>query len=52
MHAITHYTRGLLAMVGLALAAGVALAEAPEEFYRGRQITMLVGSGAGGGYDI
>src|SRR5262249_36783578 len=28
-----------------------ALAQTVEEFYRGRSITMLVGGGAGGGYD-
>jgi len=28
-----------------------ALAQTAEEFYRGKSITMLVGSGAGGGYD-
>jgi tripartite-type tricarboxylate transporter receptor subunit TctC len=36
-----------------ALAAGRASAqEAVGQFYRGRQITVLVGSSAGGGYDI
>ena len=28
-----------------------APAQTVEEFYRGKSITMLVGSGAGGGYD-
>jgi tripartite-type tricarboxylate transporter receptor subunit TctC len=28
-----------------------AWAQAPEAFYKGRQITFLVGAGAGGGYD-
>jgi tripartite-type tricarboxylate transporter receptor subunit TctC len=36
-----------------ALAAGEASAqEAVAEFYKGRQITVIVGSSAGGGYDI
>ncbi len=41
-----------LAALGLLLATGVARAQSADEFYKGRQITMLVGSGAGGGYDI
>ena len=42
------------AVAALVLAASScgAAAQTPEEFYRGRQITMLVGSGSGGGYDI
>src|SRR5436189_5100518 len=44
-----------LACVGIiaALAAGPACAqEAVAQFYKGKQITVLVGSSAGGGYDI
>src|SRR6266516_6592311 len=44
-----------LACVGIiaALAAGPARAqEAVAQFYKGKQITVLVGSSAGGGYDI
>jgi tripartite-type tricarboxylate transporter receptor subunit TctC len=43
---------------GIAVAAAIILlwptvvsAQTVEEFYRGKSITMLVGSGAGGGYD-
>ena len=37
----------------LCLAAGTAFAQsAVEEFYRGRQINLIVGYGPGGGYDI
>ena len=50
--------RGLAARVaGFALAAAVAAlpakasAAAAEPFYKGKQITMLIASGAGGGYD-
>ena len=43
--------RPLLAAVVL-LVPATACAQSPDEFYKGRQITMLVGSGAGGGYDI
>ena len=28
------------------------LAQTAEEFYRGRQVTLLIGGGAGGGYDV
>ena len=33
-------------------AAASALAQTPEAFFKGRQITFLVGAGAGGGYDV
>lgn len=36
--------------VGMAL-AGAAFAQSPEVFYKGRQIRMVIPSGAGGGYD-
>ena len=41
------------AFCALLLSAGGAAAQAPgvEAFYKGKQITLLVGSGAGGGYD-
>ncbi len=46
-------------IVRLALACGGLLAGVPsasaqsvEEFYKGRQVTMLIGGGAGGGYDV
>jgi len=29
-----------------------ALAQTPEGFFKGRQITFLIGAGAGGGYDV
>jgi len=38
----------------LALGALVTIAAAPvqaEDFYAGRQVNMLIGSGTGGGYD-
>ncbi len=43
-----------VSVVGLAMPAVAPSAQAQtvEEFYKGRQITMLVGSGAGGGYDV
>src|SRR5947209_1013407 len=44
---------GARAIAGLIFAAAVcpALAQPVEEFYRSKSITMLIGSGAGGGYD-
>jgi tripartite-type tricarboxylate transporter receptor subunit TctC len=35
-----------------ALLAVQANAQSPEAFYKGRQITFLIGAGAGGGYDV
>jgi tripartite-type tricarboxylate transporter receptor subunit TctC len=34
------------------IAAAPVGAQTPEAFYRGRQITFLIGAGAGGGYDV
>ena len=42
----------LVATLAVLLASGQASAETPADFFKGRQITMLVGSGAGGGYDV
>jgi tripartite-type tricarboxylate transporter receptor subunit TctC len=33
-------------------ATQTALAQSPEEFYKGRNISMIIGYGAGGGYDL
>ncbi len=40
-----------VALGAAAFATTSAGAQSVEEFYRGKQITLLVGSGAGGGYD-
>ena len=41
-----------LAGLGLALAGtSAALAQSADEFYRGKTVTILVGSPPGGGYD-
>ena len=44
----------IAAFCALVLPAREAVAQAPgvEAFYKGKQITLLVGSGAGGGYDV
>jgi tripartite-type tricarboxylate transporter receptor subunit TctC len=48
-------TLRLVLIAGLLLAAtavaGSAVAQTPEGFFKGRQLTFLVGAGAGGGYD-
>jgi tripartite-type tricarboxylate transporter receptor subunit TctC len=42
----------LIVLAGLAVAAEPALAQdSVEQFYRGKQINLVVGSSAGGGYD-
>src|SRR5262245_50704146 len=43
---------GLLAGLTLTLMAAPARAQTPEEFYRGRTVTMIIGAGAGAGYDV
>lgn len=43
---------GLAVLAGLTLQPLAAGAQTPEEFYKGRQITMLIGGGVGGGYDV
>lgn len=40
------------AVAVVALLSGVAHAESAAEFYQGRSVDFVVGSGAGGGYDI
>jgi tripartite-type tricarboxylate transporter receptor subunit TctC len=39
-------------VIAATLPAASALAQAPEGFFKGRQITFLIGAGAGGGYDV
>lgn len=40
-----------LAVAGLTLVAGQALPAAAQDFYAGKTLRLVVGSGAGGGYD-
>jgi tripartite-type tricarboxylate transporter receptor subunit TctC len=40
------------ALLTIAAAASSAAAQSVEDFYKSHPITMLVGSGAGGGYDV
>jgi tripartite-type tricarboxylate transporter receptor subunit TctC len=42
----------VLASCAFLCTAQPSLAQSVEEFYRGRQITLLIGGGSGGGYDI
>jgi tripartite-type tricarboxylate transporter receptor subunit TctC len=39
-------------LIAAALPAASTLAQAPDGFFKGRQITFLIGAGAGGGYDV
>jgi tripartite-type tricarboxylate transporter receptor subunit TctC len=41
-----------IACISLLLGLQGASAQSVEEFYKGRQINMLIGGGAGGGYDV
>jgi tripartite-type tricarboxylate transporter receptor subunit TctC len=42
----------LLVSIALLLSPAAAAAQRLEQFYRGRSITMIVGGGVGGGYDL
>src|SRR5919205_1332377 len=43
--------RNLILAASLAVCPAAVRADTVEDFYRGKQVTLLVGSGAGGGYD-
>src|SRR5262249_39192407 len=50
--AVVRITALILGWVGItALLQSPACAQSVEDFYKGRQINMLIGGGAGGGYD-
>lgn len=42
----------VVATVLAAISAGVARADEEADFYKGRQVRLLIGFGAGGGYDL
>ncbi len=44
--------KSAIACISLLLGLQGASAQSVEEFYKGRQINMLIGGGAGGGYDV
>jgi len=46
------FSRGLTAALLLAAVSGDALAQDPASFYKGKTVTLVVGYGPGGGYDI
>ena len=48
----TRLTATCLVLIAGLLPAASALAQTPEAFFKGRQITFLLGAGAGGGYDV
>ena len=37
--------------IAIAMMAGPTMADEVANFYKGRNVTMIIGSGAGGGYD-
>lgn len=43
--------KAALAALVLIAPAALAKAQTPEEFYKGKTVTLIVGAGAGGGYD-
>jgi tripartite-type tricarboxylate transporter receptor subunit TctC len=52
MSAIRNFTSAALAaIIGSAVAAGPAAADEIADFYKDKQVKIIVGSGAGGGYD-
>lgn len=52
MYSVKSITRTALAtIVGLGVTAGSVAADEVADFYKGKRLTMLIGSGAGGGYD-
>ena len=44
--------RNLIAAAVIALGGGAAKAESVADFYKGKNVTVLVGYGTGGGYDV
>jgi tripartite-type tricarboxylate transporter receptor subunit TctC len=45
----TAYAAGVLA---LGMSASAAIADPVEDFYKGKQMAVIIGAGAGGGYDL
>ncbi len=53
MGSLKQFSAAALAVaVGLGIAAPSASADEVEDFYKGKRLKMIVGSGAGGGYDV
>ncbi len=46
------FARAALAAVSLGFVTGAAQAQSPAEFYKGRNINVLIGVGVGGEYDL
>jgi tripartite-type tricarboxylate transporter receptor subunit TctC len=47
-----HRRKVALALLAMLAAASCSEAQAPSEFYRGKTITLYIGSSAGGAYDV
>jgi tripartite-type tricarboxylate transporter receptor subunit TctC len=41
-----------VALIAVWLQSTIAAAQTPQDFYKGKQISLLIGGGAGGGYDV
>lgn len=48
----THATGAVLSLIAAGAVAGAARADSVSDFYSGKDVTILVGYGAGGGYDV
>ncbi|MBT5047246.1 MAG: hypothetical protein HOM58_01995 [Rhodospirillaceae bacterium] len=52
MYSVKDFTRTALAtIVGLGITVGSATADDIADFYKGKRVKIIIGSGAGGGYD-
>lgn len=49
---LTYWARLLAIAVAATAVAGSALAQSPDEFFKGQTVTIYVGLSAGGGYDL
>jgi tripartite-type tricarboxylate transporter receptor subunit TctC len=45
-------TGAVLSLIAAGAVAGTARADSVSDFYSGKDVTILVGYGAGGGYDV
>jgi tripartite-type tricarboxylate transporter receptor subunit TctC len=52
MHALRVYALATVAVIGLAGASAPGSAQTPEEFYKGKNISVMIGYGPGGSDDL
>ena len=46
------YIRAACSAVVVAMACAIAQAQTPEAFYKGRSVSIVMGTGPGGSYDL